>query len=77
MVKVWGTIFTIAGSFILLLTYFFYRNSSAYLKYNNPTHVSLLDVNLLLPMVLGVVLGAIGVVLLATSKDKSYSAHDH
>lgn len=75
MVKVWGSIFTIAGSLVLLYCWFLYMNTSSYLAYNQKTHVSLLDVNLLLPVVFGALAFLIGVVLLSTSKDKNYAEH--
>lgn len=75
MVKVWGTIFTIVGSFVLLYCWFLYMNSNAYLPYNSTKHVSFLDVHLLLPVVMSAFIFLIGLVLLMTSKDKDYAAH--
>ncbi len=75
MVKVWGSIFTIAGTLVLLYCWFLYMNTSSFLPYNQETHTSLHDVKLLMPVVFGAIAFIIGVVLLATSKDKNYAEH--
>jgi hypothetical protein len=77
MVKVWGSILTLAGSVVLLFCVFLYLNSSAYLDYNATGKTSVLDVGLALPFVMSALVATFGVILLATSKDKDYSEHDH
>ncbi len=69
MSKVMGTMMTIWGLAMMLVTYFNYLNSPSHIAYNGAFKYSLIEAGIMVPAVISILLSVAGISFLLIAKE--------
>lgn len=69
MSKIMGTIMTIWGLAMMLVTYFNYLNSPSHIAYNKVIKYSLIESGIMIPAVVSIMLSVAGITFLILGKE--------